>query len=409
MKKIRDEQEFKRNPQAVILSRKPERKKCEMLDSKIKLSIIITPIAKGHRYEYYFYADGGKHIKFLGNAEKMDYYSARRACVEYAQNPNPKKVKDKPITLRDVFAVLCENRNWSAATLKKKQHIFRTKIEGMGLADISVTKITSDDIDKVAQKIHKQKHYAAFNDFFKLVNTMTSYLLAKEIIEKPLYKKSIREQYVFEESDGYGYIKYQSDLKKLIEHIMSLKSRSVRNALTLGLVTALRHANLREMTRQHVVFNEEEEARGWEIRVPKHEMKVKKNGDFTLAIPAELAEWLLKIAETQPDEKYLFPNAEHSVYCEATFRKALRSYKPDSPGNEKNFTPHSFRRTMTTLTRNKRVLNNIQYDDISRVLSHKKEGDNQKNYDMSDDIETKRMVLSWWLNYLKQNGLELKL
>ena len=407
MKKIRDQKEFARNPQAVIFACKPPKKRCEMLDPKIKLSIIITPIAKGHRYEYYFYSDGGKHTKFLGNAEKIDYYSARRACVEYAANP--KKVKDKPITLRDVFAALCENRNWSAATLKKKQHIFRTKIEAMGLADISVTKITSDDIDKVAQKIHKRRHYAAFNDFFKLINTMTSYLIAKEIIEKPLYKKDVREQYVFSKSDGYGFIKYQSDLKKLIEHIMSLKSRSVRNALTLGLCTALRHANLREMTRQHIAYNEEEEARGWEIRIPKFQMKVADNGDFTLAIPKELAEWLLKIAEAQPNEKYLFPNPEHGIYCEATFRKALRSYKADNPGNEKNFTPHSFRRTMTTITRNKRVLNNIQYDDISRVLSHKKEGDNQENYDMSDDIETKRMVLSWWLDFLKQNGLELKI
>ena len=148
---------------------------------------------------------------------------------------------------------------------------------------------------------------------------------------------------------------------------------------------------------------------GWEIRIPKSEMKVKKNGDFTLAIPLELAEWLQKIAQSQSDEKYLFPNPEHGIYCEATFRKALRSYKADNPGNERNFTPHSFRRTMTTILRNKRTQNNIQYDDISRVLAHKKKEKNRENYDMSDDIETKRMVLEWWLNYLKSNGLELKI
>lgn len=409
MKKIRDEQEFKRNPQAVIMASTPSKKKCEMLDPKIKLALIITPTKSGHRREFYYYADGGKHTKFLGNAEKIDYYEARRLCVEYAQNPNPQKIKDKPLTLRDVFGVLCENRNWSASTLKKNQHIFRTKIEAMGLADIAVTKITGDDIEKIAGKIHKQGHYAAFDDFFKLINLMTSYLMAKEIIEKPLYRKSIRDQFVFSKSDGYGYIKYQSDLKKLIGHIMGIRSKSVRNALTLGLVTALRHANLRKITRQHIVYNEEEEARGWEIRLPKFQMKVADNGNFTLAIPQELAEWLLKIAESQPDDKYLFPNPEHKIYCEAAFRKALRSFKPDNPGNERNFTPHSFRRTMTTITRNKRVTNNIQYDDISRVLSHKKEGDNQENYDMSDDIETKRMVLSWWLDFLKSNGLELKI
>ena len=248
MKKIRDEQEFKRNPQAVILSRKPERKKCEMLDSKLKLSIIITPIAKGHRYEYYFYADGGKHTKFLGNAEKMDYYEARRACAEYAQNPNPKKVKDKPITLRDVFLELIEEKKWSAATLKKKQHIFKTKFIQNKIADVPVIKLGHEDFQQIAKKIHEKNQYGAYLDFFKLANTINTWLMAEDKIEKPLFKKSLKGKYEFDEPDGYGYVANQNDLKKLIEHIMSLKSRSVRNALILGLATALRHANLRFMT-----------------------------------------------------------------------------------------------------------------------------------------------------------------
>ena len=407
--KIRDNKEFRRNPQAVIMASTPERKKCEMLDPSIKLAIIITPIKNGHRREFYYYSEGGKHIKFLGNAEKIDYYSARRLCAEYAANPNPQKQKDKPLTLRDVFLALPEEKKWSAATMKKKQHIFRTKFEAMGIADVPVTKLGHEDFQKIAQKIHKQNHYAAYLDFFKLANTMNTWLVEEDKIEKPLFKKSLKAKYEFDESDGYGYVANKNDLKKLIQHIMSLKSRSVRNALILGLCTALRHANLREMTRLHVIFNEEEESRGWEIRIPKHEMKVKKNGDFVLAIPQELAEWLQKVAQSQPDEKYLFPNPEHGTYCEATFRKALRRYKADNPGNEKNFTPHSFRRTMTTIVRNKRTINNIHFDDIDRVLAHKKKEKNRENYDMSDDIGTKRMVLEWWLSYLKQNGLELKI
>lgn len=372
MKKIREHKEFARNPQAVIMACTPERKKCEMLDPKIKLAIIVTPTKNGHRREFYYYADGGKHLRLLGNAEKMDYYSARRACIEYGQNPNPKKVKDKPLTLRGVFLELIEEKKWSPATLKKKQHIFRTKFEAMGIADTPITKLTHEDFQQIAKKIHEKNQYGAYLDFFKLANTMNTWLVEEEKIEKPLFKKSLKGKYEFDEPDGYGYVANKNDLKKLIQHIMGLKSRSVRNALILGLCTALRHANLRHMTRQHIVYNDEEEARGWEIRIPKSEMKVKKNGDFKLAIPAELAEWLIKICESQPNEKYMFPNPEHGIYCEATFRKALRTFQPDNPGNEKNFTPHSFRRTMTTITRNKRTLNNIQYDDISRVLAHKK-------------------------------------
>ena len=55
MKKIRDEQKFKRNPQAVIFTCKPPKKRCEMLGRKIKLTIM-TPIKSSHRSKSY-YAD----------------------------------------------------------------------------------------------------------------------------------------------------------------------------------------------------------------------------------------------------------------------------------------------------------------------------------------------------------------
>ena len=137
-------------------------------------------------------------------------------------------------------------------------------------------------------------------------------------------------------------------------------------------------------------------------------MKIRKNGDFTLAIPQELGVWLSSILEKQPNDELFFPNPEHAVYSEATLRKALRAFKPDFPCIEKNITPHSFRRILSTLTSEKRTENDIQYDDIDRVLAHQKKKI-RKHYDKSKDMATKRMVLEWWLKYLKQNGLELKL
>ena len=56
MKKIRDNKEFARNPQAVIKASTLERKKCEMLDSAIKPTVIIMHIKSSHRRESY-YAD----------------------------------------------------------------------------------------------------------------------------------------------------------------------------------------------------------------------------------------------------------------------------------------------------------------------------------------------------------------
>nr|DAT69290.1 MAG TPA: hypothetical protein [Caudoviricetes sp.] len=51
MKKIRDNKEFARNPQAVIKASTLERKKCEMLDSAIKPTVIIMHIKSSHRRE----------------------------------------------------------------------------------------------------------------------------------------------------------------------------------------------------------------------------------------------------------------------------------------------------------------------------------------------------------------------
>ena len=150
MKKIRDEQEFKRNPQDVILSRKPAKKRCEMLDSKIKLAVIITPSSKSHRYEYYYYANGGKHLKRLGDAQTMDYYSARRAAIEYGKNPNPTKEKNKTKTLVDVFAEVSSARSWQGETLRKRTNMYNSKFKG--LAHKPIKNVTADDIRKIAAR-----------------------------------------------------------------------------------------------------------------------------------------------------------------------------------------------------------------------------------------------------------------
>jgi len=56
MKKNRDNKEFARNPQTIIMVSTPERKKYEMLDSAIKPTVIIMHIKSSHRRESY-YAD----------------------------------------------------------------------------------------------------------------------------------------------------------------------------------------------------------------------------------------------------------------------------------------------------------------------------------------------------------------
>lgn len=410
MKKIRDEQEFKRNPQDVILSRKPAKKRCEMLDSKIKLAVIITPSSKSHRYEYYYYANGGKHLKRLGDVQAMDYYSARRACIEYSKNPNPTKEKNKTKTLADVFAEVSSARTWQGETLRKRTNTFNSKFKG--LAHKPIKNVTADDIRKIAAAIHARGERAAFDDFFGLASTISRYSENAEYIEKPIFKKTLKENFVFpevpEEEEGYGYICDVRDLRAFIEKIMSIGSQNVKNALIFGLCTSLRHANIRNMGRKHL---QKKEDGSYAIFIPRNEMKVRKNGDFTLGIPTELAEWLEKIAESQPDDSLLFPNPKtHEPFSETTLRKNVE-FMPQFSPSPKKIVVHSFRHTMSTLVNEERDdennNNGISADDVERALAHKKPK-MRKKYDKSKAEKTTRKVLTWWLSYLKENGLELK-
>ena len=410
MKKIRDEQEFRRNPQAVILSRKPAKKRCEMLDSNIKLAVIITPSSKSHRYEYYYYANGGKHLKRLGDAQTMDYYAARRACIEYSENPNPQKQKNAPKTLADVFNAVCGARRWQGETLRKRKNTFSSKLAK--LAQKPIASITSEDIGKIAAQIHAKKQRAAFYDFFALISTLNKYSLSMGYIEKPLYIKDMHENFVFEEipedEEGYGYICDLRDLRAFIEKIMNVESQNVRNALIFGLCTALRHANIRNMGRNHLQKNEDG---SYAVFIPRAEMKVKKNGDFVLGLPLELGLWLEKIAENQPNDLLFFPNPEtHKPFCQATLRKNVEYTPKYTPGGKK-IVVHSFRHIMSTFANEEKDDEgneyNILIDDIERALAHKKKKI-VKTYNRSKMEKTTRKVLTWWLGYLKNQGLVLR-
>ena len=340
----------------------------------------------------------------------MDYYAARRAAIEYGKNPNPTKEKNKTKTLADVFAEVLSARSWQGETLRKRTNTYNSKFKG--LAHKPIKNVTADDIRKIAATIHARGERAAFDDFFGLASTISRYSESAEYIEKPIFKNTLKENFVFpevpEEEEGYGYINDVRDLRAFIAKIMSIGSQNVRNALILGLCTSLRHANIRNIGRKHL---QKKEDGSYAIFIPRNEMKVKKNGDFVLGIPQELAQWLEKIAENQPNDLLFFPNPEtHKPYSETTLRKNVEFFPQFSP-NPKKIVVHSFRHTMSTLVNEERDDENnnvsISADDVERALAHKKPK-MQKKYDKSKAEKTTRKVLTWWLSYLKSNGLELK-
>ena len=187
----------------------------------------------------------------------------------------------------------------------------------------------------------------------------------------------MKENFIFpevpEEEEGYGYICDVRDLRAFVSKIMSIGSQNVHNALIFGLCTSLRHANIRNMGRKHL---QKKEDGSYAIVIPKNEMKVKKNGDFVLGLPLELAVWLEKIAESQPDDSLFFPNPmTHKPYSETTLRKNVE-FMPQFSPSPKKIVIHSFRHTMSTLVNEERDDENnnvsISADDVERALAHKK-------------------------------------
>lgn len=147
---------------------------------------------------------------------------------------------------------------------------------------------------------------------------------AKKSARAPLDGVDFSKIYVTPESDGFGHIETNKDLRSLIAYCCGYAgSLDVRNALVLGLCTALRAANVRFLSRENLVRDEN----GYYLAFTKDEMKVKRNGDMYLGLPRELGEWL----DNMDVGTYFFMGRSgEKALSDAILSKALKDYTPES-------------------------------------------------------------------------------
>lgn len=287
------------------------------------------------------------------------------------------------------------SKRWAPQTMAKKLKIYK---KFAPLKDKDITRIKTDSIFAIADELYHAEKFAALKDFLVEVKMVFCYAKNRQKIAKnPLDDIDFSKIYIVPESDGFGYVETDNDLRSLIAYCCDYAgSKDVRNALVLGLCTALRAGNIRNLSKKHLKHDEN----GYYFAFAKEEMKVKNNGDAYLGLPDELGEWL----DNMDVGTYFFMGrAGEKRLSDAILSKALKDYEPDEPKGRIVF--HSFRSILSTFAHEADESDVSDYD-ISRTLSHKIRGV-EKSYNKSKSIATTRRVLTWWFNYLKDRGLKL--
>ena len=400
--KLTDFVGFKAHPDETIatytlpIGKKESRQKLDECGLWVK--ILKTTARKSKKVKLkkdFYYGEQGKLVKFLGSAKDLNYKTALKMAKELSVGATPKGKAFN--TLGSVFDSYLSfgAKRWAPQTMAKKLKIYK---KFAPIKDKDVSRIKADSIFAIADKLYHSEKFAALKDFLVEAKMVFSYAKNRQKIDKnPLADVDFSKIYAMPESDGFGHIETDKDLRSLIAYCCDYAgSRDVRNALVLGLCTALRAANVRFLSRENLARDEN----GYYLVFLKDEMKVKRNGDMYLGIPQELGEWL----DSMDVGTYFFMGRSgEKALSDAILSKALKDYTPETPKGRIVF--HSFRGILSTFSHEVDESDVSDYD-ISRVLSHKIRGV-ERSYNKSKSIATTRRVLTWWFRYLKDRGLKL--
>ena len=400
--KLTDFVGFKAHPDETISSytlpigKKESRQKLDECGLWVK--ILKTTARKSKKVKLkkdYYYGEQGKLVKFLGSAKDISYKTALKMAKELSVGATPKGKAFN--TLGSVFDSYLSfgSKRWAPQTMAKKLKIYK---KFAPIKDKDISRIKADSIFAIADELYHAEKFAALKDFLIEAKMVFSYAKNRQKIGKsPLDGVDFSKIYVTPESDGFGHIETDKDFRSLIAYCCDYAgSRAVRNALVLGLCPALRAANVRFLSRENLVRDEN----GYYFAFTKDEMKVKRNGDMYLGLPLELGEWL----DNMDVGTYFFMGrGGEKVLSDAILSKSLKDYEPENPKGRIVF--HSFRGILSTFGHEVDEGDVSDYD-MSRTLSHAIKGV-EKRYNKSKAIATTRRVLTWWFNYLKDRGLKL--
>ena len=400
--KLTDFVGFKAHPDEIISSyilgigKKESRQKLD--ECGLWLKILKTTARKSKKVKLkkdFYYGEQGKLVKFLGSAKDLSYKTALKMAKELSVGATP---KGKAFcTLGSVFELYLASgsKSWAPRTTAKKLKIYK---KFAPIKDEDIARIKADSIFTIADELYQAEKFAALKDFLVEAKMLFTYAKNRQkIANNPLDNIDFSKIYVIPDSDGFGHVETDNDLRSLIAYCCDYAgSRDVRNALVLGLSTALRAGNIRTLQKRHLKLDEN----GYYLAFNKDEMKVSSNGDMYLGIPQELGEWLENM---DVGTHFFMGRAGKGLLSDAILSKSLKDYEPENPKGRIVF--HSFRSILSTFAHEADESDVSDYD-ISRTLSHKIRGV-EKSYNRSKSIATTRRVLFWWFGYLKDRGLKL--
>ncbi len=393
---------------------------------KDKLLLQIRKILKSGRiakYEKDFYVKTGATSRVkIGRHPEMSYAAAIAASEKMQKEGGEFKKLAPKNALSAVFDDFLKFRGagLKEATIAKKRKIFNSKLGA--LKDIPITEISLQDLQDIGCGILQKATYSALEDYCLFANQLFRFAYARGYLQADIFRgDKLIEIFSLPQNriSEYPHIKNEPDLKSLCRYIGEYPhTGSVRNALKFAFVTALRSANVRNLSVKHIKTDANGE---YFLRIPASEMKIASNGDMYLGLPRKLGEWLEEKKKHANNERgLLFSNMNGNVLSDATLSKAIKSCVLEeveplkNNGEMPSLVCHSLRKIFSTFSNYERKIgrNGLSWESIECVLGHAIGAKIIRDYDKSGriedlQVELTRNALTWWLSYVEEKGFRL--
>ncbi|CZE47874.1 tyrosine-type recombinase/integrase [Campylobacter geochelonis] len=351
---------------------------------------------RGQKYTKTFYFVGkDKKLTLLGKFPELKFRNAIRA-VENLKTVAPKIEQTTLKSAYERFKIqLCSNLKQS--TITKNDKLFKTL---MAFHNKPLKSIKKSDFIEICNTYYKQQKYNTAEQTFNLARSILSFSVATGLLsDNPL--KDVKFRQIFAITKGeYGYLPTEDTvaLCSLIKYIYNYSNtKSVRNALILGLLTGLRSKNVRELKKSQLHQNEN----GYFLEFSANETKA--NRAEKLGIPPKLALWLNSL---KTNNDFFFTGATGKILSDGSLSNALRPYSNLEFHEGSRFVFHSFRKVLSSFCGKELGLNSrlaiekCLFHDISSTLGSSTHG----TYDKSTYENDTRKVLEFWLGYICKVG-----
>ncbi|CZE48844.1 tyrosine-type recombinase/integrase [Campylobacter geochelonis] len=356
---------------------------------------------KTKKYNKTFYLAKNGVFKVLGSFPDMNFKQA----IEALNSIKTEAKNSSQMSLKSVFELYLKFKcaENSDKTVKKKKS---QMLHFFNYYEKPIKSLSHSQIIEIFDRLYANKKHDTVKELFNLIRDVLKFAKIRKFIEtNPIGDENWKDHYTLKKSDGHGYLDPQNlaHLKFVIDTIYNYKHNIVvREALIMGLCTALRSQNVRELRKEQI---KKDENGNYYLSFEAVETKTKKQQK--IGIPTALANWLLN--RQNIDFKGLnlvFPATSASktgILSENTLNLSLKEIKEKNIAVGGPFVFHSFRKIFSSYYREITSQNGDLVDDVGveKVLFHEV-GKIEKIYNKSQEINRTRKILTEWLEILNK-------